>query len=184
MSFQRLYRDLVRYPGLVGGSYVSRDELNFLRRHIRTGGVFMEIGTFCGTTIAKLASLHPDTTFISIDCYEGDVAKFSFPKARENQRRINSGNGNLALIVGRSAILEKLFPPRSIDVLFVDGDHSYGGCLADIKIAATLLKPRGWLLAHDIDKPGVKAAVDELVGISRFRIIARENRTVSLRRMV
>lgn len=54
-----------------------------------------------------------------------------------------------------------------IDVLFVDGDHSYEGCKADIEHWYPKMKNDGVMLFHDCDEtsPGVVQAVKEFVQI-------------------
>jgi len=42
------------------------------------------------------------------------------------------------------------FDDQSMDLIYVDGDHSYEGVLKDLKAAIRLLKPgTGWLAGHD-----------------------------------
>jgi hypothetical protein len=60
-------------------------------------------------------------------------------------------------------------PDGSLDFVFIDADHSYEGCKADIKAWLPKLKPSGFLSGHDYDHPeypdfGVKRAVDEIFG--------------------
>jgi predicted O-methyltransferase YrrM len=51
-----------------------------------------------------------------------------------------------------------------IDVLFVDGDHSYQGCLADWQAYAPLLAPEAWVAFHDVGwAEGVQRVVAEFV---------------------
>lgn len=64
------------------------------------------------------------------------------------------------------------------DMVFVDGDHSYAGCMGDITVWWSLLKPYGLFAVHDYHKerlaidpngphpmpwPGVSLAVDEVL---------------------
>ena len=54
-----------------------------------------------------------------------------------------------------------------VDMVFIDGDHKYDTVVRDIKKAFELLRPGGLISGHDYDHPnwpGVKQAVDELVG--------------------
>lgn len=53
------------------------------------------------------------------------------------------------------------FNPKEVDVLFVDGDHTYGGALNDLKNFGTKAKR---IFVHDTeapDFPGVRKAVEE-----------------------
>lgn len=53
---------------------------------------------------------------------------------------------------------------RKIDVLFIDGDHSYKGCMDDWKNFSPFVKPGGWVVFHDCDdtSPGVEQVFDEI----------------------
>lgn len=51
-----------------------------------------------------------------------------------------------------------------LDFVFVDGDHSYEGCLADIRAWLPLVRDGGVIAGHDYDWPGVRRAVDEVFG--------------------
>jgi hypothetical protein len=60
------------------------------------------------------------------------------------------------------------FPDHLLDFVFLDADHSYEGCMADIKAWAPKIRPGGLLCGHDyqnVDYPcfGVERAVDEYV---------------------
>lgn len=55
---------------------------------------------------------------------------------------------------------------RRIDVLFIDGDHTYEGCLDDWKNFSPFVKPGGVVYFHDCDdtSPGVVQVFDEIGG--------------------
>lgn len=58
---------------------------------------------------------------------------------------------------------------NSIDLLFIDGDHSYEGCLADWKAYAPLLSPTALVAFHDVGwADGVCRVIAEEVS-SRIR---------------
>jgi len=40
--------------------------------------------------------------------------------------------------------------PGQYDVIFIDGDHTYAGAVADFTLAADLLSPDGVMVAHDL----------------------------------
>lgn len=56
------------------------------------------------------------------------------------------------------------FEDGSLDLVFVDGDHTYEGCLADIKAWLPKVRPGGAIAGHDLDWPGVAKAVEEVFG--------------------
>jgi predicted O-methyltransferase YrrM len=51
-----------------------------------------------------------------------------------------------------------------IDVLFIDGDHSYEGCMDDWRNFSPYIKSGGWVFFHDCDEtsPGVVQVFDEI----------------------
>lgn len=52
---------------------------------------------------------------------------------------------------------------NSLDLVFIDADHSYEWVKKDIAAYKPKLKTGGWLTGHDIDFPGVNRAVNEVV---------------------
>ena len=53
---------------------------------------------------------------------------------------------------------------QKVDWVYVDGDHSYQGCLADLRNCLRIVKPGGQILGDDYtNKPGVRRAVDTFV---------------------
>lgn len=58
--------------------------------------------------------------------------------------------------------------PIKIDVLFIDGDHSYEGCKADIDAWSPSVNAGGVLLFHDADEggPGILRAITEFIELS------------------
>lgn len=65
---------------------------------------------------------------------------------------------------GLSSDVRSHFSPRSMDCLFVDGNHQFEGVQEDIANYAPLVKPGGFLVFDDYyaDFPGVMRAVDAL----------------------
>ena len=50
-----------------------------------------------------------------------------------------------------------------VNMLFVDGDHSYEGAKRDFEIYLPKINPQGVLAMHDMTHPGVQQAFDEVV---------------------
>lgn len=63
-----------------------------------------------------------------------------------------------------SSMLE-IFPENYFDWIYVDGDHSYDGCMLDLNIAKRLVKEDGLILGHDHmwKFPGVVDSVKDFV---------------------
>lgn len=62
-----------------------------------------------------------------------------------------------------SVVIARDWKNGPIDLLFIDGDHSYEGCKRDIEAWFTHMKPHGVILFHDADEtsPGVIWAISE-----------------------
>lgn len=53
---------------------------------------------------------------------------------------------------------------KAIDLLFIDGDHTYEGVIEDLKSWIPKLKPNAWLILHDTGwADGVNQAIKEVV---------------------
>tara|TARA_R100000081_G_C4803585_1_gene165871 strand:+ start:515 stop:1009 length:495 start_codon:yes stop_codon:yes gene_type:complete len=52
---------------------------------------------------------------------------------------------------------------KSLDLVFIDADHSYNWVKKDIDAYKPKIKPGGYLTGHDIDYTGVNKAVNECV---------------------
>jgi hypothetical protein len=140
-----------------------------------------EIGVFHGSMSVSLLE-RTDLSLVMVDSwqgggasYVGDSADFHAGLSQETQdyhfataKRRTGIFGDRARII-RKASLEaaKDIADGSLDFVFIDADHSYEGCKADIAAWMPKLKPGGLLSGHDYDHPdfekfGVKRAVDEL----------------------
>lgn len=66
-----------------------------------------------------------------------------------------------------------LIPDNSVDLVFIDADHSYESVMKDISCWLPKVKPGGYLCGHDYGHPyqgNVKQAVDRYFGPSRIEI--------------
>lgn len=60
---------------------------------------------------------------------------------------------------------------KKVDVIFIDGDHTYEGCKADIDNWYPQMAEKGIMCFHDCDatSPGVVQAVEEFVKEHKFK---------------
>jgi predicted O-methyltransferase YrrM len=129
--------------------------LSLLRQ--RELGVVVEIGTLHGGTLwawCKLA--RPDGLIISIDLpggsfgggYGNDVTSALKSYAKRSQ--------TVVLIRDDShqertrAALENALDGESVDLLFIDGDHTYEGVRCDFNMYSQFVRPGGLIVLHDI----------------------------------
>lgn len=125
-------------------------------RH-RRPGVVVEIGTMHGGTLwawCQLAS--SDALLVSIDLPGGAFGGgYSDAEAERLAGHRRSGQ-TLELIRADShepatvAHLRELLGSRTIDLLFIDADHSYEGVARDYEMYAPLVRPGGLIAFHDV----------------------------------
>lgn len=83
---------------------------------------------------------------------------------------IDDGRQTLFYIDGTSGTfgeVTEIVQDAKIDVLFIDGDHSYDGVKTDCLNLLPMLAPGGYVGFHDYNNPefgGVKRAADEFTG--------------------
>ena len=109
-----------------------------------------EVGVRDGRTTFYLLDKIPALTIYAVDL---DIKLFY------NEQTKNKYKNRLIPIQGKSALVAKQVP--QVDLVFIDADHSYTGCLTDILEYKSKVKPKGILSGHDIDFPGVNKAVNE-----------------------
>lgn len=74
---------------------------------------------------------------------------------------------------------------KKIDVLFIDGDHSYKGCKADIDAWYPHMAKGGVMLFHDCDdtSPGVVKAVKEFARAHQLNVYYHPEQRCSMARI-
>jgi predicted O-methyltransferase YrrM len=122
--------------------------------------VVVEIGTAAGGVFHALAQLaSQDALLASIDApvesYGGGAGEMD--RAAASMLEAMTGPlQRVRLIRDRSfhysSLLElkQFLGDQPIDLLFIDGDHSYGGVHADFAMYAPLVRPGGLIALHDI----------------------------------
>lgn len=116
----------------------------------------LEVGTEGGGTLLLLTlAAAPDATIISVDLPTGLYG--GYPRWEGAYfRRFALPSQGLHLVRANShafSTLQRvraLLGDRQLDVLFIDGDHSYGGVWADWEMYAPLVAPDGLVAFHDI----------------------------------
>ena len=129
-----------------------------------------EIGVKRGENVTKVLTACPDFVFHAIDCWDPKLQYINWTKGAQvvNEqffnRKLRHFPGRLIKHKGYSVPVSDEFENESLDLIFIDGDHEYIGCVADIIAWLPKLKFGGFLCGHDYGHPrfpGVKQAVDE-----------------------
>jgi len=79
-------------------------------------------------------------------------------------KEMAKGFNNITRLKGKGEDFVNSFADKSLDMVYIDGLHTYDGVKNDIKMWATKIKDGGFLCGHDYGSkhfPGVKEAVDE-----------------------
>jgi hypothetical protein len=124
----------------------------------------LEIGYFIGYSALLFAAAIADSgkpgKVVSVDILDQQAGRY-FMGIQEALR------GYHELVVGDSAqvahdAIERLGTP--IDVLLIDGDHSYAGCRRDFETYAPYLAEDALLLFHDNYHWEIRKVLDEITG--------------------
>jgi cephalosporin hydroxylase len=127
---------------------------------------YVEIGCYAGGS-ACLMIQRPNTNVISIDLgtpIDTTIVKNNVNKVNKHDNFYNYLEGNSHNLI----ILTKLTEIISeIDILFIDGDHSFNGVLYDFETYSKMVKRGGYIIFDDYNdhkfSPQVKPAVDMII---------------------
>lgn len=172
--------------------YETRNEM--IKQLIPEGATIVEIGVFQGDFAEVLADTNPKHLYL-VDCWEpqgtcsGDVDG-------NNMKHFTSGIDlwnsvkeryefypNISIHRQYSSEFLKSIEDLSVDVIYIDGDHSYEGVKADLNNAFPKIKKGGWIMGHDYEMNmkkakhvynfGVKRAVDEFCLEKGLKVVAK-----------
>jgi len=129
--------------------------------------VILEIGTATGGTLFVLSRIAPkDATIISIDLPGGKYGE-GYPMWRiPYYKSFAAHKQKMILFRGDShaqSIFEKvkkILGSKQLDLLFVDGDHTYSGVKQDFEIYGPLVKKGGLIVFHDICQHPAETGVE------------------------
>jgi predicted O-methyltransferase YrrM len=155
-----------------GVASLQIDEAALLFRLARDAesGPFAEIGRFKGGSTLILAAALPDGVELwSYDLHvalRGDMPGAELDAELRDALARYGLEAKVQLVVADSRSVDP--PPAPLELLFVDGDHSYEGAKADFERWGAFVRPGGHLLFHDaVDAGGygnVYPGVARLVG--------------------
>lgn len=114
--------------------------------------VFLEIGSFFGLSSALIAKGFKDAGNENARLHCFDLWENYYGASREKfEENLEKAEVLSWIVVHQesSRNVAQHFEPKSLDLVFIDGDHSYEGCLADLNDVAPLVKPGGRIIGHD-----------------------------------
>jgi len=127
---------------------------------------YVEIGCYAGGS-ACLMLQRPSTNVISIDL----GYPISPDIVQKNINKFNKLNNFYTYLQGNSQTIEMVIQLTNIidniNILFIDGDHSYQGVINDFSLYHDLVKPGGYIVFDDYNdsqySPEVNLAVNDIV---------------------
>ena len=132
----------------------------------------LEIGTCAGGTLYCLCRLaEPDGMIVSIDLPDGsfgggcteervDEMRMLFPRDDQQLHLLREDSHSSATL----ANVQNILAGRQLDLLFIDGDHTYEGVKSDFEMYAPLARDGALIAFHDILKHSPKLGV----GVDRY----------------
>ena len=144
-------------------------------------GNYAEIGVFEGTFSKQIIEILEPTRFHMIDIFTGwcdsgnedgnNVVKRNMDEQYIHLLRDMYATPYVRIMKGKSVDMLSTFPDNALDMIYIDGDHSYEGCKKDLHLAYMKVAQGGWIMGHDYEMNlmkthhnydfGVKRAVDE-----------------------
>lgn len=166
----RLQSELQSIPG-----YLHVLEGRFLyrlggRAPLPTDGLAVEIGSFKGKSSGFLAAGLPSGGRLACeDTWRNDAMPYDAPSDSLPEFIANTRHYRGLIETYRGTSLEVAGNwTRWIDLLFIDGDHSYQGCSAGMKAWIKFVRPGVSIDVHDSgEEGGVIRAISELFPASR-----------------
>lgn len=141
------------------------------------GGMYAEIGVFAGTFSRYLLTVLAPSRLYLLDLFDGNMG--SGDQDGNNFSQVNlstvynalAADSRFTVLKGDSSTRLSELPDSSLDMVYIDGDHGYEGCMRDLRVAFAKVKADGWIMGHDYEMNmtkartmytfGVKQAVDE-----------------------
>ena len=147
--------------------WMNPGELRWLYETAKGMDSIIEIGSWKGRSTYALLSGCKGTVY-AVDPFPGDPFPANHGSTYEDFIK-NVGNfPNLSVCKMTSEAAAANGLPPQVDMVFIDGDHSYEGVMADLKIFAPRAKKL--LCGHDLtdpDYPGIRQALYEFFGADR-----------------
>ena len=119
--------------------------------------IILEIGTARGGTLFLLSRFSSsDALIISIDLPGGKFG-CGYPRSKIPFLKFFASNKQKINLIRKDSHkpstlqkVKKILKKKKVDVLFIDGDHTYNGVKKDFEMYRSLVKPGGIICFHDI----------------------------------
>lgn len=167
-------------------------------QYLKPNSICVELGCWIGDSTAYacklLQQLDRNIRWYAVDTWEGSPG---VEEMAEQIKTINEQKATLfeifftnqqlkgdlrplRILQTQTALAAKAFAMQSVDFVYVDADHSYVGCVRDIKAWYSKLKPGGIMLGDDFVPSSthplfqVEAAVRDAIGLEHIKLLDTE----------
>jgi predicted O-methyltransferase YrrM len=150
------------------------------------GATAMEIGSYHGASTCYLGTgiKQIGGRLICVDTWENET----MPEGPQDTFSLFEKNtAGLQEVISvrrkRSEDLAKVDIPSQLDLVFIDGDHSYGAVRADVNTVSPALIDEGILAFHDVKWfQGVSRVVGELLSTGSWTFVASVDNLIWLKK--
>jgi len=139
--------------------YISMNEAKFLQELVRSlpeNSYVINIGAGAGTSGLAIIQARDDVRLITIDVNE-DSPLGCLKGERDTLKKAGVDFDRHTQILGDSKEVARTWAEKwaeKVDMVFVDGDHSFEGARGDITLWMEHLYEGGIMVIHDYDKTG------------------------------
>ena len=115
--------------------------------------VIVEIGSEYGMSASIWSMFAPQTSIFCIDINPEAPFMDNLKNANLGQNVIPIYGDSMEVSIGwaETCLLHNIPSTNSIDILFIDGDHSYRGAYNDLLAWWDKISPAGIMIMHDVD---------------------------------
>jgi predicted O-methyltransferase YrrM len=160
----------------IDGWFNHQAAYDFLIKQVPEDGSFVELGAWLGKSSAYLCDNAHGIDITIVDSFKGTAeyidSYYKLAKTKDIYKLFleNMGERNYNVIKATSKTAAKKFADGSLDVVFIDLDHSYQSVKEDIKLWLPKVKKGGYIAGDDYHEnwKGVIQAVDELLPHATF----------------
>ena len=130
--------------------WMSEEEARFLVENV-VGDSYLEIGVAFGKSLRVVNHHYPDMEVLGIDLINHGIPNWK----------------NVVIDYGDANQKSWFENDETYSTVFIDGDHTYKGCLSDFVHWYNKVKPGGMIIFHDYGRPtreheGIAKAVDAI----------------------
>ncbi len=187
--FDSPYGNTIEVEGVEG--FLIPGDMNFIYQMAATlpaNGTYLEVGSYMGlSAITAAMSLNENAQeggrIICVDHWKGSPEHAGMEVIRDgllhgvfraNVDRLNM-RGRISECSGDSVEVSRFFEDQSLDMIFIDGNHTYQGCMNDLQAWYPKLKENGRIFGHDATPEksefcGVRQALAEFCEVNGLKV--------------